>query len=238
MHNESCSMHDAHAEAVENVFKLDSRIIQGFVEIIADINKLRAMSNWMIEKFETVRSYAEYWLIILNKILELDNSDSVAWNNKGVVYFKMKKYNEALECYNKALEINPYYAEVWNNKGVVYDEMGNYDEASKCFMIALSLFIINQEHIDLIPKILDFLIKNSKDEGIKAEARAIGVTLLYLYKYLPKEEYIKELNSLKKTPRIKVLIDAIINNKDIPMEIKDVVDMVFDLLKKLVLRSI
>jgi hypothetical protein len=35
-----------------------------------------------------------------------------------------------------------------------------------------------------------------------------------------------------------VLIDAIINKKDTPMEIKDVVDMVFDLLKKLVLKSI
>jgi hypothetical protein len=35
-----------------------------------------------------------------------------------------------------------------------------------------------------------------------------------------------------------VLIDAIINKKVTPMEIKDVVDMVFDLLKKLVLKSI
>jgi tetratricopeptide (TPR) repeat protein len=150
----------------------------------------------------------------------------------------MKNYNEALECYNKALDINPRYAEAWYNKGNVYSIMEKYDEASKCFMIALSLFIINQEHIELIPKLLNFIIKNSKDEVIKAEARAIGITLLYLSKYLPKEEYIKKLNSLKKTPRIEVLIDAIINKKDTPMEIKDVVDEAFDLLKKQVLRSI
>jgi len=150
----------------------------------------------------------------------------------------MKKYNEALECYNKALEINPRYAEAWNNKGNVYSIMEKYNEASKCFMIALSLFIINQEHIELIPELLNFMIKNSKDEGIKAEARAIRVTLLYLRGALSKEEYIKELNSLKKTLRIEVLIDAIINKKDIPMEIKDVVDEVFDLLKKEVLRSV
>jgi tetratricopeptide (TPR) repeat protein len=150
----------------------------------------------------------------------------------------MKNYNEALECYNKALDINPRYAEAWYNKGNVYSIMEKYDEASKCFMIALSLFIINQEHIELIPKLLNFIIKNSKDEVIKAEARAIGITLLYLSKHLPKEEYIKELNSLKKTPRIEVLINAIINKKDTPMEIKDVVNEAFDLLKKLVLRSI
>jgi|GEM_PF-5785396 len=305
MYNESCSMHDAHAEAVENVFELDSTIIQKFVEII-DINKLRALGNWMVGKFKTARSYAEYLLIILNKILELDKSDSVAWNNKGVVYSIMEKYNEAIKCYEEAIKLNPYYAGAWNNKGNVYDEMkeynkalecynkaleidpydagawnnkGNvydemkeynkalecyeeaiklnpydakawnnkgivysimekYDEASKCFMKALSLFIINQEHIELIPKLLGFMIENSKDEVIKAEARAIRATLLYLSKYLPKEEYIKKLNSLKKTPRIEVLIDAIINKKDTPMEIKDVVDEVFDLLKKQVLRSI
>jgi len=62
MYNESCSMHDAHAEAVENVFELDSTIIQKFVEII-DINKLRALGNWMVGKFKTARSYAEYLLI-------------------------------------------------------------------------------------------------------------------------------------------------------------------------------
>jgi tetratricopeptide (TPR) repeat protein len=150
----------------------------------------------------------------------------------------MKNYNEALECYNKALEINRYLTEAWNNKGNVYYKMKEYDEAIKCFMITLSLFIINQELIELIPELLDFMIKNSKDEGIKAEARAIEITLLYLSKYLPKEEYIKELNSLKKTPRIEVLIDAIINKKDTPMEIKDVVDEAFDLLKKEVLRSV
>jgi tetratricopeptide (TPR) repeat protein len=110
----------------------------------------------------------------------------------------MKNYNEALECYNKALDINPRYAEAWYNKGNVYSIMEKYDEASKCFMIALSLFIINQEHIELIPKLLNFIIKNSKDEVIKAEARAIGITLLYLSKHLPKEEYIKELIALKK----------------------------------------
>jgi tetratricopeptide (TPR) repeat protein len=173
-----------------------------------------------------------------NKALNIDPYFAKAWYNKGVVYYKMKEYDEAIKCYNKALEINPYYAKAWNNKGVVYFEMKEYDEASKCFMIALSLFIINQEHIELIPKLLNFIIENSKDEVIKAEARAIRATLLYLSKYLPKEEYIKKLNSLKKTPRIEVLIDAIINKKDTPMEIKDVVDEAFDLLKKQVLRSI
>jgi tetratricopeptide (TPR) repeat protein len=161
-----------------------------------------------------------------------------AWYNKGLVYYEMKKYDEAIKCYNKATDINPYDAKVWNNKAGVYIEMKKYDEASKCFMKIFSLFIINQEHIELIPKLLNFLIKNSKDEVIKAEASAIGITLLYLSKNLPKEKYIKELNSLKKTPRIEVLIDAIINKKDIPMEIKDVVDKVFDLLKKEVLRSV
>jgi tetratricopeptide (TPR) repeat protein len=232
-------MHDAHAEAVESLEEciLDKDIVEKFVKIIADINKLRAIHDWMIGKFKTARSYAEYLLIIVNKILELDNSDTTAWNNKGLVYSEMKEYNEALECYNKALEINSFDAGAWNNKGNVYYKMKEYDEAIKCFMITLSLFIINQEHIELIPELLNFIIENSKDEGIKAEARAIEITLLYLNKYLPKEEYIKELNNLKKTPRIEVLIDAIINKKDTPMEIKDVVDEAFDLLKKLVLRS-
>ncbi|MCD6387429.1 MAG: tetratricopeptide repeat protein, partial [Methanophagales archaeon] len=52
-----------------------------------------------------------------------------AWNNKGVALSKLRRYEEAIECFNRALKINQNDAEAWNNKGNVLDELGKYEEA-------------------------------------------------------------------------------------------------------------
>jgi len=36
----------------------------------------------------------------------LNRWSSVIWNNKGYIFFKLERFDEALNCFNKSLELN------------------------------------------------------------------------------------------------------------------------------------
>ncbi|MDR3783147.1 MAG: tetratricopeptide repeat protein [Candidatus Nitrosotalea sp.] len=55
-------------------------------------------------------------LIAYDKALELDPNHVSAWNNKGIVLYRLKRFEEAIICYDKAIEIEPQYANAWYNK--------------------------------------------------------------------------------------------------------------------------
>ena len=46
-----------------------------------------------------------------------------------ITYYKLKKYDKALENCDKALDLNPNFLEALYNKGKILDELGNYKEA-------------------------------------------------------------------------------------------------------------
>jgi tetratricopeptide (TPR) repeat protein len=56
---------------------------------------------------------------------------TTAWNNKGVVLYLTKRYDEALECFNKALEISSAQ-QVWHNKTSTLQKLGRNEEAEEC----------------------------------------------------------------------------------------------------------
>jgi tetratricopeptide (TPR) repeat protein len=49
-----------------------------------------------------------------------DPNDFDSWNEKGNVYYKLKKYDEAIKCYDKAIEIDPNFTHAWNNNNSIY----------------------------------------------------------------------------------------------------------------------
>ncbi len=55
-------------------------------------------------------------LIAYDKALELDPKHVSSWNNKGIVLFRLKRFEEAIMCYDTAIEIAPEYANAWYNK--------------------------------------------------------------------------------------------------------------------------
>ncbi|HEX5457968.1 MAG TPA: tetratricopeptide repeat protein [Candidatus Nitrosotalea sp.] len=55
-------------------------------------------------------------LIAYDKALELDPNHVSAWNNKGIVLSRLKRFEESISCYDKAIELNPIYANAWYNK--------------------------------------------------------------------------------------------------------------------------
>jgi predicted O-linked N-acetylglucosamine transferase (SPINDLY family) len=63
----------------------------------------------------------------------------VAWSNKGVALYELKRYQEAIADYDKALTLKPDYAEAYSNKGATLNELKRYEEAIAHYDKALSL---------------------------------------------------------------------------------------------------
>ena len=53
----------------------------------------------------------------------------MAYNNRGVVYGIIKKYDEAISDFNKAIEINPNYVDAHYNRGIIHCYKREYDKA-------------------------------------------------------------------------------------------------------------
>jgi tetratricopeptide (TPR) repeat protein len=65
-------------------------------------------------------------LIAYDKALELDPNHVSAWNNKGIVLSRLRRFEEAIDCYDKAIEIDPKYANAWYNKA---NSMRNFGQS-------------------------------------------------------------------------------------------------------------
>jgi len=57
----------------------------------------------------------------------------------GLIYQKLNRDNEAIECYKEALARDPVDAEAWNNLGVLYRKQNEYDKAKDCYDKALEI---------------------------------------------------------------------------------------------------
>jgi tetratricopeptide (TPR) repeat protein len=66
-----------------------------------------------------------------------DLSDT--WYFKGNVYYALKQYEKADECYNQTLKINPDYPDIWFIKGNVAYALNKFVEALDCYEKALKI---------------------------------------------------------------------------------------------------
>jgi len=62
-----------------------------------------------------------------------------AYNNRGLDYANLGKYDKAIEDFNKAIELNPDLAVAYYNRGNTYAELGEYDRAIKDYDKAIEL---------------------------------------------------------------------------------------------------
>lgn len=65
--------------------------------------------------------------------------DCKAFNNRGALFEKLHKLDEALADYERAIALDPEFPEAWNNKGVLLAACRRIDEAFACYDRALEL---------------------------------------------------------------------------------------------------
>jgi len=103
--------------------------------------------------------------------------NSKAWQEKGVVFFNLGMYEEALQAFDQAIKLSPKNADNFNSKGVALAQLGKYSEAIKCFDKAIGLkplfpvpWINKAEALHALGKYQD---------AIKASDKAIGLDPKY-----------------------------------------------------------
>lgn len=75
----------------------------------------------------------------IKKELENDSEEASAWHTLGMVYFKMMKYENAIEAYLKAIGLMYYYPSSHFYLGETLMAMEQYEDAASAFDICLRL---------------------------------------------------------------------------------------------------
>ena len=65
------------------------------------------------------------------------------YNNRGIAYFDLQNYEQAISDYNRAIEINPKYAEAYYNRGLLYQILDETEKANADFAKAKQLGLKN-----------------------------------------------------------------------------------------------
>jgi tetratricopeptide (TPR) repeat protein len=86
-----------------------------------------------------ISTFNEFEINQKNKVIEINQQDAKAWNDKGVTFDTMGRYSDALAAYDKVIGINPQFAKAWYNKGVTLRKLGKYEDALAAYDKAIGI---------------------------------------------------------------------------------------------------
>jgi Flp pilus assembly protein TadD len=95
----------------------------------------RAMQLWKDLKYSDPTQARNYW----DKVIAANPRQAEAYNNRGLAFYNLKLYQQAIEDFSQALRLNPHYAEALNNRGNAYYAMDQYEKAEADFNQSLQL---------------------------------------------------------------------------------------------------
>ena len=78
-------------------------------------------------------------ITLFSHAIEVTQNNYIAYNNLGVAYGNLGRYQEAIEAYKQAIRIKPDYAEAHYNLGVAYGNLGRYQEAIEAYKQAIRI---------------------------------------------------------------------------------------------------
>ena len=64
---------------------------------------------------------------------------SLAYNNRGLTYDELGRYDQAIEDFGKAIALDPSDHKAYTNRGMLYGKMGQFDKAIEDFEKAIAL---------------------------------------------------------------------------------------------------
>jgi len=67
----------------------------------------------------------------------LEEQKSWEWNNKGLSFVNLSKFEQAINCYDEAIKIDPNNSGAWDNKGNALRLMDRKKEALECYNNAI-----------------------------------------------------------------------------------------------------
>ena len=94
-----------------------------------------ALALWKEGKYTDPNKAKSYW----DRAIAANPKFAEAYNNRGLAFYNLNLYQEALQDFSQSIRMKPNYAEAFNNRGNVYYQMDQYDKAQADFDQSLKL---------------------------------------------------------------------------------------------------
>jgi len=78
-----------------------------------------------------------------NKVHEISVTNAEAWNLKGLIYYRQKNYEKALECVEKAIESNNMDGMSWYNKSCYHALLNHISESIEALKRSIEIDVKN-----------------------------------------------------------------------------------------------
>lgn len=101
-------------------------------ELYSKINALWDKNN---AQYTDPKKAIEY----LTEIIRLKPDDAIPYYCRGVAYYCLPQYQQAIKDYDEAIRLKPNYAEPYGNRGLAYSMLGQYQQAIKDYDEAIRL---------------------------------------------------------------------------------------------------
>ena len=73
------------------------------------------------------------------KAIQYNPNDPLAYNNRGLAYYKKDEAENAIKDFTKTIELNPNYVDAYNNRGLAHYKRAEADDAIEDFTKAIQL---------------------------------------------------------------------------------------------------
>jgi arylsulfatase A-like enzyme/tetratricopeptide (TPR) repeat protein len=104
---------------------------------------------------------------VLTEVKDANNANAEMWNYLGIVYFRKKQYDRALEAYRESIKLEPGIAKTYNNLGALYLTMFLDNRDIRIREQAITAF---NKAIELNPTLISAL--NGRASAYKFSGRA------------------------------------------------------------------
>lgn len=95
----------------------------------------KAMTLWQNGKYKNPAKAVEYW----GRAIGQKQNTAKAYNNRGLAYYELRQYQEAIQDFDQAINQDPGYVAAFNNRGNSYYEIAEYERALTDFNQILQL---------------------------------------------------------------------------------------------------
>jgi Flp pilus assembly protein TadD len=90
-------------------------------------------------------------IAILNQAIQIDHNNALAYNYRGMAYYRSKFFEKALADFNKAIQLNPNLAVAYNNRAYAYFQKKDYKKAEEDVVKARDLkYTVNPEFLECL----------------------------------------------------------------------------------------
>jgi hypothetical protein len=89
----------------------------------------KAMALWKDGKYSDPQKARSYW----DRAIAANPKVPEAYNNRGLAFYNLELYQEAIKDFSQSIRMKPKYAEAYNNRGNTYYELDQYEKARADF---------------------------------------------------------------------------------------------------------